>query len=92
MTYALRTDPTRISGGVGWFAPHIGLLERLTAVPIKKKTCRNTPQSKVLEALVATLAGLEHLQDISRAAHTLVKDSTVAHAWGQTAWADYSGV
>jgi len=76
----------------GWFAAHIGLLERLATVPIKQKTRRHTPQSKVLEALVATLAGLEHLQDISRAAHPLVKDSAVAHAWGQTAWADYSGV
>lgn len=76
----------------GWFAAHIGLLEHLAAVPIKQKTRRHTPQSKILEALVATLAGLEHLQDISRAAHPLVKDAAVAHAWGQTAWADYSGV
>lgn len=76
----------------GWFAAHIGLLERLAAVPIKQKTRCHTPQSKILEALVATLAGLEHLQDISRAAHPMVKDAAVAHAWGQTAWADYSGV
>lgn len=46
----------------------------------------------MLEDLVATLAGLEHLQEISRAAHPLAKDRAVAHAWGQPEWADYSGV
>jgi hypothetical protein len=76
----------------GWFAEQIGLLDKLAAVPIKQKTRRHTPQGKILEALVATLAGLEHLQDISRAAHPLDKDTAVAHAWGQAAWADYSGV
>jgi hypothetical protein len=76
----------------GWFAERIGLLDQLAAVPIKQKTRCHTPQGKILEALVATLAGLEHLQDISRAAHPLDKDTAVAHAWGQAAWADYSGV
>ena len=76
----------------GWFAEQIGLLDQLAAVPIKQKTRCHSPQGKILEALVATLAGLEHLQDISRAAHPLDKDTTVAHAWGQAAWADYSGV
>src|SRR5438874_10782527 len=50
------------------------------------------PQTKVLEFLVAILAGLPHLQDISLAAHPLDKDQAVAQAWGQAAWADYSGV
>jgi hypothetical protein len=76
----------------GWFAEQIGLLEQLVIVSIKQKTRCHTPQGKILEALVATPAGLEYLQDISRAAHPLDKDSAVAHAWWQAAWADYSGV
>jgi len=50
------------------------------------------PQGKVLEFLVAILAGLRYLQDISLSAHPLDKDSAVAQAWGQEGWADYSGV
>jgi hypothetical protein len=38
------------------------------------------------------LAGFPHLQDISRSAHPLDQDQMVAEAWGQPAWADYSGV
>jgi hypothetical protein len=45
-----------------------------------------------LEFLVAVLAGTKHLQDISLAAHPLDMDQTVAAAWGQPGWADYSGV
>ncbi len=41
---------------------------------------------------MAILAGLQHLQDISLAAHPLDKDQAVAQAWAQPAWADYSGV
>jgi hypothetical protein len=46
----------------------------------------------VLELLLATLAGLPYLQDISRAAHPLDQDLAVAQAWEQAGWADYSGV
>jgi len=76
----------------GWFAVHIGLVEALQGVPLHQKKYSHTPQGKVLEFLVATLAGLEHLQDISLAAHPLDKDQAVAQAWGQPGWADYSGV
>lgn len=61
-------------------------------VKLKQKKCDHTPQSKVLEFLVAMLAGLPHLQDISRAAHSLNQDQIVAEAWGRDAWTDYSGV
>jgi len=76
----------------GAFAEHIGLPQRLEAVPLKQKTYKHSPQSKVLAFLVAILAGLPHLQDLSRAAHPLDKDIAVAEAWGQTDWADYTGV
>ncbi|MBN1887557.1 MAG: hypothetical protein JW850_06190, partial [Thermoflexales bacterium] len=76
----------------GWFADHIGLIQALESVQMHQKKRTHTPQAKVIEFLVATLAGLEHLQDISLAAHPLDKDQAVAEAWGQAGWADYSGV
>jgi hypothetical protein len=76
----------------GWFAQHLGLIEQLQAVSLQQKHYHHQPQTKVLEFLVAILAGLEHLQEISLAAHPLDKDQAVAQAWAQPAWADYSGV
>lgn len=76
----------------GVYAQQIGLVEQISQVKIKQKQRRHRPQSKVLEFLVAMLAGCEHLQDISRSAHPLDQDSIVAEAWGQPGWADYSGV
>ncbi len=76
----------------GWFAEHLGLIQQLQAVSLKQKHYHHRPQTKVLEFLVAILAGLQHLQDISLAAHPLDKDQAVAQAWVQPAWADYSGV
>lgn len=76
----------------GIFARRIGLVEAIEAVKLKQKKRDHTPQTKVLEFLVAMLAGLPHLQDISRSAHPLDQDQIVAEAWGREAWADYSGV
>jgi len=76
----------------GAFAEHMGLPAKLQSVQLSQKCYRHTPQTKVLEFLVAILAGLRHLQDISLAAHPLDKDQAVAEAWGQPGWADYSGV
>jgi hypothetical protein len=76
----------------GWFAEQIGLIEQLEWVALKQKHYYHKPQTKILEFLVAILAGLKYLQDISRVAHPLDQDQAVAVAWGQPAWADYSGV
>ena len=76
----------------GIYARRIGLVEAIEAVKLKQKARDHTPQTKVLEFLVAMLAGLPHLQDISRSAHPLDQDELVAEAWGRAAWADYSGV
>lgn len=76
----------------GLYARRIGLVEAIEAVKLKQKRRVHQPQTKVLEFLVAILAGLPHLQDISRSAHPLDQDQLVAEAWGQAAWADYSGV
>jgi hypothetical protein len=76
----------------GWFAEHLGLIQQLQALSLKQKHYHHRPQTKVLEFLVAILAGLQYLQDSSLAAHPLDKDQAVAQAWEQPAWADYSGV
>jgi len=76
----------------GQFAQEIGLVKALEAVPLKQKVYRHKPQTKVLEFLVALMSGLRQLQDISLAAHPLEKDQAVAEAWGQPAWADYTGI
>jgi len=76
----------------GLYAEQLGLIAKMEGVKLKQKTRRHRPQTKVLEFLVAMLAGLPHMQDISRSAHPLDQDRVVAKAWGQPAWADYSGV
>ena len=76
----------------GQFARRIGLIKKLEAIPLHQKTYTHQPQTKVLEFFAAILAVLPHLKDISRSAHPLDQDQAVARAWGQPAWADYSGI
>jgi hypothetical protein len=86
--------PTQHALLVAWgeYAQQIGLTEALDQVPLPQKKRAHSPQTKVLELLVATLAGLPYLEDISRSAHPFDQDLAVAQAWGQDQWADYSGV
>ena len=76
----------------GQFAREIGLISGIEGVKLDQKTYEHSPQTKVLEFLVAILSGAKYLQDISLAAHPLDKDVALAQAWGQICWADYSGV
>lgn len=76
----------------GEYAQEIGLIQALEAIPIPQQTRHHRPQTKLLELLVATLAGCEYLQDLNKGAHPIAKDVAVARAWGQPAWAHYSGV
>jgi IS4 transposase len=76
----------------GCFAQRIELVQKLKGVRLKQKRYKHSPQAKVLEFLVGQLAGLQHLCDLSLAAHPLDHDTAVAHAWGEAEWADYSGV
>jgi len=76
----------------GQYAHCIGLIAGLEAISMSQKTVVHSPQRKVIEFLVANLGGLTYLKDISRSAHPLDQDQAVAMAWGQTGWADYSGV
>ena len=50
----------------GRFAQASGLVELLERIHIPQKRYRYAPITKVIEFLVAILAGLPHLQDISR--------------------------
>ena len=77
---------------LGEYARQMGLTQALNTVPMAQKVRRHRPQTKVVEFLVAILAGLPHLDDISRDGHPLDQDSAVALAWQQPGWADYSGV
>lgn len=76
----------------GEFARQVGLTHRFERLTLHQKHYQHAPQAKVLEFLVATLAGLAYLKEISRSAHPLDQDLALAKAWGQAAWADYSGV
>lgn len=76
----------------GQFAHGLGLIQAIERVELHQKTVQHSPQSKVLEFLVAILGGLQYLKDISLSARPLDQDQAVAKAWGQTSWADHSGV
>lgn len=76
----------------GLFAQKMGLIDALDSVCINQKVRVHTPQTKIIEFLVAMLAGLPHLQDISRASHPIDQDQVLAEAWGRSKWADYSGI
>lgn len=76
----------------GHFARAIGLVSALLQVPIPQKTVHHSPQTKLLQLLVATLAGTAHLREMADGPHPLVSDQAVAAAWDQPGWADPSGV
>jgi hypothetical protein len=76
----------------GQYAHCLGIPQKFAQVPMSQKTVEHSPQSKVLEFLVAQLGGLEYLKDISLSATPLDQDVAVAQAWGQEGWADHSGV
>ena len=59
-------------------APSAPPLAGAEGVPISQRTREHTPQSKLIEFLVAHLSGHAHLQDISHGAHPLDQDQVVA--------------
>jgi len=76
----------------GLYARQIGLAQALQEVLIPQRSRTHTPQTKLIEFLVAILGGCAYLQDISQGVQPLDHDGAVAQAWGQSQWADYSGV
>jgi len=55
----------------GQFAQSIGLIDKIQSTPLHQKTVIHGPQRKILEFLVAILAGLEHLQELSCSGHPI---------------------
>jgi hypothetical protein len=94
MSHSQATTLTHHAMLVAWgqFAQCIDLIDKCEAVPLHQKAVDHTPNRKVLEFFVAILGGLAYLKDISLSAHPLDQDQAVAQAWGQTGWADHSGV
>ena len=77
---------------LGKYAQHLGLIERLQAVPLTQRTRTHTPQAKLIQFFVGILAGLDYLQDFNLAPQPLVTDPAVSASWQQVAFAHYSGV
>ena len=76
----------------GEYAQKIGLVQALKGIDLPQKTYEHTPQTKMIEFLVNTLAGCAHLKDLDEGHHPITHDQAVAQAWGVPGWAHYSGV
>lgn len=76
----------------GQFAQSIGLVHEIELISLHQKKVEHDPQTKVLEFLMAILAGLKYLQELSRSADPIDQDQAVAKAWLRPGLADYSGV
>ena len=72
----------------GQFAQAIGLIQKMEAIGLRQKKVAHSPQAKILEFRLSMLAGIPHLQDLSRSAHPIDQDQAVAKAWLQTNWSD----
>jgi hypothetical protein len=87
-------QPTQHAMLVVWgqFAQELGLLDRLSCVPIPQKTVQHTPAAKLATLLMGLLSGIEYLTDLTRAPAPLYRDPAVAVAWGLAALPEASGV
>ena len=79
---------------VGWgeFAHEIGLIDKLSNIPIPQKSVVHTPCAKVLTFLMGTLTGITHLKDLNEGPHPLAHDFWAIRAWGLVALPHYTGV
>lgn len=76
----------------GEFAHEIGLLRKLSQVPIPQKSVAHMPQAKVVTFLLGLLTGIEHLKDLNEGPHPLAHDWAAIRAWGLVALAHYTNV
>jgi len=77
---------------LGEFLRQHGLLEQLRQVPVPQKTHGFKPQDKLIEFLAGIMSGIEHLQDLNYGPHPLIRDSTVAQAWGLAGFAHFTTI
>ena len=76
----------------GEFAHDIGLIQKLSQVPIPQKSVVHIPQGKVLTFFMGILTGITHLKDLNEGPHPLAHDWLAIRAWGLVSLAHYSGV
>lgn len=76
----------------GEFAHEMGLLQKLSQVPIPQKSVVHTPQAKVLMFFLGILTGITHLKDLNEGAHPLAHDWAAIRAWGLVALAHYTNI
>lgn len=91
-TEELRLTHHAMLAAWGQYGQALGVIDAIEAIRLHQKTVDYSPQTKVLEFLVAVMGGFEYLKDISLSAHPLDQDAVVARAWRQPGWADHSGV
>jgi hypothetical protein len=76
----------------GLFAQQMGLLKGLEDVPVNMGTGVYTPQTKIIEFLIAVLAGVDRLRELNEGERPLAEDVSLAVAWLREGLAHYSGV
>ena len=76
----------------GLFAQQMGLLKGLEDVPVNMGTGVYTPQTKLIEFLIAVLAGVDRLRELNEGERPLAEDVSIAVAWLREGLAHYSGV
>ena len=76
----------------GLFAQQMGLLKGLEDVPVNMGTGVYTPQTKIIEFLIAVLAGVNRLRELNEGERPLAEDVSLAVAWLREGLAHYSGV
>ena len=79
---------------LGHFAQALRLVTALAEVPLRQRKGpdETKPQTKLVEFLVGILGGIEYLQDLNKGPQPIVKDQTIAAAWGQAIFRHYAQV
>ena len=79
---------------LGHFAQALGVVSGLSQVHLEQRQGADKlpPQTKLIEFLVGIVGGIEQLQELNQGAAPIVKDPTIAQAWGQALFRHYSQV
>lgn len=79
---------------LGHFAQALGVVSGLSQVHLEQRqgVDKLPPQTKLIEFLVGIVGGIEQLQELNQGAQPIVKDPTIAQAWGQALFRHYSQV
>ena len=93
LEFGLTSDLTNTQFGplaaLGYAYRRQGTLKKLQTVQLRLKEVHHTPYHKLEEVVVSILAGCTHLAEINT---VLRPDIYLAHSWGQTQFAEQSGV